>query len=103
MQRVPFSFKEQSEFMLASWGSSSARRQDECAIQFFEQLRWCETIQIFQHAVVRKNLHLVVRKNHRQKKSALAGAFACLINASGCRASVMPIRNIETGHLAKLF
>ena len=59
-------------------------------------------VQIFQHAVVGQNLHLVVRKNHGEKLSAVARALARLENPRRRRAAMMPVGDVEKRNLREL-
>jgi hypothetical protein len=68
----------------------------------FQQLFRRPAVQILQHAVVRQNLHLVVRKNHGQKLSALPGALAGFKDARRRRAAMMAVGNVQVGNPRKL-
>src|SRR4051794_407922 len=58
-------------------------------------------MQVFEHAVVRENLHLIVRKDHRQKTGTLPGSFSCLKNARGSGAAMMTIGDVERGNFCE--
>ena len=52
-------------------------------------------MQIFDYAIVREDLHLVVRENDRQKLTALPNAISCGTNARSRRAAVMSVGDVQ--------
>ena len=71
-------------------------------MEHFEHPRGRHSVQVFQHAVVGQNLHLVVGKNHGEKPAGAACPVARLINSSGRRAAMMPVGDVEDGDSGEL-
>ena len=94
-QRAPAVFQEQRQFMFAAGPRRAAVRDHENRFQFFQQLRGAQAVQIFQHAIVRQDAQLIVRKNHAQKKSASARAPARLEDPRRRRAAMMSVGDVK--------
>ena len=75
-ERVPLAGKIKTEFMFAAGRRRAMTVNGKNGVENFQQLLRRLAVQILQHAVVGQNLHLVVRKNHGEKLSALARALA---------------------------
>src|SRR6185503_18710 len=103
VQRAPASAQEKAQLVLACRLLRGASvLQDERRIELLEQRLGRETIEVLQHAVVRKDLQLVVRKDHREEMAALAGALARLEDARGRGATMMTIGDVEGRDARKL-
>ncbi len=101
-ERVPAAVHENPQLMLARRCGDAETDDVENFLQFFEQFGGRQAVQIFQHAVVGQNLHLIVRKNYREKLAALAPALARLKNPRRRRAAMMSVRDVEKRNLREL-
>ena len=81
--------------MLARRHRLSLVLNNEHGVELFQQFIHMTASNILQHAIIRQNLHLVVRKNYRQKNRAVTSPFAALIDSRRRRAPMMPIRNVK--------
>src|SRR5437764_9799684 len=85
------------------FGSRFARRLNhEHSIEFFQELRWRETIEILQYAVIGQDPNLVIRKNDAEEVATLTCALPGLKYSGSRGASMMPIRDIKRRHPGKL-
>ena len=101
-ERVPLAVNEPAKRVFARRRGRPPRIGVEHFFQLQRQLVRREAVQIFQHAVVGQNLHLVVRKNHGEKLSAVARAVARLKNARRRRAAMMAVGDVEKRNLREL-
>src|SRR5438552_8171934 len=81
--------------MSAFWLAGTVSLNDEYTVEHFEHSRRRHPVQVFQHAVVGQNLHLLVRKNHGKKPAAAPCPVARLINSRSRRATMMAVGDIE--------
>src|SRR5262249_4543191 len=70
VQRAPFAFEIKPELVFARRGREFGGLDDEHTVELFQKLRRRKAVEIFEHAVVGENLHLVVRENHRKELAA---------------------------------
>src|SRR5450759_789649 len=56
---------------------------------------------MLQYPVVRQDLHLVVRKNNRQEKTASAPSLPGSINPRRCRAAMMTVGDVQIGNFGE--
>ena len=98
-QRVPLPAEIQSqEMFLTRFRRARVLLNHEHRVQFLQQLLVRQTVEVFQHAVVGQNLHLVVRKDHGEKPACVRIAALRLIHARRRRAAMMPVRDVERRH-----
>src|SRR6266545_1138705 len=95
IQRVPVTVEVKAEFMVAHWLAGTVSLDDKYTIERLEQPRRRHPVQVFQHAVVRENLHLVVWKYHGEEPAAVARALAGLKNSRGRGAAMMAVGDVE--------
>ncbi len=89
--------RQQPEFMLARRNRGAGSFDDEHPVQFLDELLCREPVQVLQHAVVRQDLHLLVREDDAEELAALPRAVARLENARRRRAAMMSIGDVKSG------
>src|SRR5215210_2280018 len=93
-ERVPLSVQVETEMMLfGRRGRARVLLNYEHTVQLLQQLFRRESVQILQHTIVGKNLHLIVRKNNGQKPACVWVPTARLKDTRGGRAAMMTVRN----------
>lgn len=101
VERSPFAAEKESELMILRGFWLAWLFYNEHGIEPFEQFGWFQAVQIFEHAIVRQDLHLLVRKDHGEKPTALPGAFASFEYASCGSAAVVAIGDVERRDVAE--
>src|SRR5262249_48348105 len=76
---------------------------NENSIELFQKFFGRGTVEIFKDAVVREDLHVLLREDHTEERAAGAGTFSSLIHASCRGAAMVAIRDVEGGSLGETF
>src|SRR5439155_7262342 len=95
IERVPLAVEKKAQLMFARWLVGTVSLNDEYTVEQLEHARGRQPVQVFQHAVVGQNLHLVMRKNYGEKSGTIAYRVARLINPRGRRAAMMAVGDVE--------